>query len=364
MLALAARPLGYHIHVLDPDPSCAARFVVERCVTASFDDAHAAADLAAGCSVVTLEIEKIALESLEAAERVAPVRPRPGVLAIVQNRVRQKTWLAREGFPLGPFRTAQTDSEVASAVRELGGACYVKSATGGYDGRGQVRVADAQAASPAWKTLGGGECVVERALDIHAEVSVLVARRPGGETAVYPPARNHHEAGILDWSVLPGLDDARLCAQATELGRSLAEKLNVVGLLVVEMFLTTDGQLLVNELAPRPHNTFHSTEVGSSTSQFEQAVRAICDLPLGSVDVIRPAAIVNLLGEVWLRDQPPAFARALALPGVGLHLYGKRVARPGRKMGHLSATGDSPDEAVRRVLKARERLCDPDPPHV
>jgi 5-(carboxyamino)imidazole ribonucleotide synthase len=197
---------------------------------------------------------------------------------------------------------------------------------------------------------------VERALDLESELSVLVARRPSGETAIYPPALNHHVNRVLDWSVLPGPLSAGLTVRALEIARAITQKLTVEGLLVVELFHTKEGELFVNELAPRPHNSFHSTEVGCFTSQFEQLVRAICDLPLGSTEVLRPAAIVNLLGDLWVGNNQPAFDRALALPGVGLHLYGKRVPRAGRKMGHLSAVGTTPEDAVARVLEAKSRL--------
>jgi 5-(carboxyamino)imidazole ribonucleotide synthase len=359
MTAMAARSLGYHIHTLDPDASCAARFVVERCLTASFDDDFAAADLARHCAVVTLEIEKIALKSLAAAGRYAPVRPGADILAIVQDRARQKDWLFQHGFPLGPYRTAKSEIALKKAAEELGGRCFVKATHGGYDGRGQAELTSADQARSIWRALGEGPVVIERAVELAAELSVLVARRPSGDVAVYPVALNHHEDRILAWSVLPGPLPAHVAALAQEIAGDLARSLTLEGLLVVELFLTQDGELLVNEMAPRPHNTFHATEVGSATSQFEQIVRAICDLPLGSVETVRPAAILNLLGDLWLGDAPPRFDLALAEEGVRVHLYGKRVARPGRKMGHLSAIGATPEEAVARVKRARERLVPP-----
>jgi 5-(carboxyamino)imidazole ribonucleotide synthase len=357
MTAMAARSLGYHVHALDPDPSCAARYVVERCFTAAFDDAAAAGELAKTSSVVTVEIEKISLEGMAAAARHAPVRPSGEVLRIVQDRARQKMWLKDHGFPLGPYREAESAIELAAALDALGTSCFVKTSFGGYDGGGQARAQGVAAAVGTWKALGERKVVVERALDIEAELSVLVARSPSGQVAVYPPALNHHEQRILSWSVIPGPLTEQVRARALEIASEIARAIGVEGLLVVELFLTRDGELLVNELAPRPHNSFHATEVACLTSQFEQAVRAVCDLPLGSTDVVRPAAIANLLGDLWLGPQPPAFDRALALPGVRLHLYGKRVPRPGRKMGHLSAAGATPEEAVRRVLEAKARLA-------
>jgi 5-(carboxyamino)imidazole ribonucleotide synthase len=356
MTAMAARTLGYHVQCLDPDPSCAARFVVERCITAPFDDAAAAADLARASQVVTLEIEKIPLSSLESAAHYAPLRPAAAVLAVVQDRARQKQWLADHHFPLGPYREAQTPDELAFAVRALGGACFAKARIGGYDGGGQAQLSTPEEAAQAWQALGARPCVVERALELEAELSVLVARSFRGEVAVYPPALNHHHQRILDWSVLPGPLPPQVVSRAVEMGRALAEGLQIEGLLVAELFLTSAGELLVNELAPRPHNSFHATEVACLTSQFEQAVRAVTGLPLGDTRATRPSAIVNLLGDLWLGDEPPAFDRALAQPGVKLFLYGKRAARPGRKMGHLLAVADTPEEAVARVQAAKALL--------
>ncbi|ADO71048.1 5-(carboxyamino)imidazole ribonucleotide synthase [Stigmatella aurantiaca] len=356
MMALSARTLGFQVQALDPDPACPARWVVDQCYTADFGDARAAAQLARACEVVTLEIEKIPLSSLRAAAEHAPVRPSAAVLEIVQHRGRQKAWLAKHGFPLGPWREVNRAEELTTEVTALGGRCFVKSCEGGYDGRGQVVVKSPAEAPQAWRELGERAVVVEATLDLEAELSVLVARSPQGETAVYPPAFNHHEDRILAWSLLPGPVSAPVAAQAADIARAMAHALQVEGLLVVELFLLKDGTLLVNELAPRPHNSFHATEVACLTSQFEQAVRAVCNLPLGSVEVVRPAAIVNLLGDLWLNEGGPRFEQVLAMPGVRLHLYGKRDARKGRKMGHLSAVGTSPEEALARVKAAAQAL--------
>ncbi len=356
MTAMAARPLGFKVHVLDPDPSCAARFVVERCITAAFDDDFAAADLARHCSVVTLEIEKIAPASMAAVRRYAPVRPGSEVLAVIQDRGRQRQWLSDKGFPTVAWRRVTNVAELNEAVAALGPGCFVKSCTGGYDGRGQARMSDASQGPAVWASLGSAPCVVERAVALEAELSVLVARSPSGEVAVHPVAQNHHESQVLAWSVIPAGLPQKVLQEAEAIGRGIAEAMAVEGLLVVELFLTADGALRVNELAPRPHNSFHATEVGCVTSQFEQAVRAVCDLPLGSTEVVRPAAIYNLLGDLWEGDRAPRFERALEIPGVRVHLYGKRLARPGRKMGHLSALGSSAADAVARVSEAWRRV--------
>jgi 5-(carboxyamino)imidazole ribonucleotide synthase len=361
MTAMAARSLGYRIHVMDPDPSCPARFVVDACFEGDWDDAHSAADLARGSDVVTLEIEQVSLACLEAAAQYAPVRPGRALMQIIQDRILQKDWLRDHGFPVGRYRAIQTLADLREAALALGGRCFVKTARGGYDGRGQAKIGfggrldevDSEV-QEAWLALGERPCVVEQALDLEKEISVMVARNPSGEIKSFPSAANHHENQILVWSVIPSSIPADLERRAQALALRLADELGLEGLLAVEMFLTKEGSLLINELAPRPHNSYHASERACVTSQFEQAVRAVCDLPLGDVSVVQPAAIANLLGDVWLKGNP-RFDLALGVSGVRLHLYEKHQPRKGRKMGHLSAVAATPDEAIARVLAA-ERL--------
>jgi 5-(carboxyamino)imidazole ribonucleotide synthase len=353
MTAMAARSLGYDVAVLDPDPDCAAAAVASRVVAASFDDPGGAEALARGTAVVTYEIEKIAVAALEAAAALAPVRPAPRVLALVQDRARQKAWLAREGFPVGPYREVGNDADLAAAAAL--GPYRLKACQGGYDGRSQARVPTPQDAVAAWASLGRAPAVAERELSLDRELSVLVARRPAGEVAVFPPAQNWHQDGILSISVLPGPLPDDLAARASAIARDIAVRLGVEGLLAVEFFATREGDLFVNELSPRPHNTFHAAETACLTSQFEQLVRAICDLPLGSTRVLRPTALANLLGDLWLGPSPPALDRALALPGVRLNLYGK-TPRRGRKIGHLLGVADTAGEALALVREARRLL--------
>jgi len=366
MTAMAARAMGYRIQVLDPDPACAARFVVDACIEANWDDAREAANLARGCDVVTLEIEQISLASMDAAANFAPVRPGRGMLAVIQDRIEQKDWLRKNGFPIGDYRAVRSLDELREAVQALGGRVFCKSATGGYDGRGQGKVgfragADAeQEVRGAWEALGERAGVAEKAVELEREISVLVARSPSGEVKVYPAAWNHHENQILAWSVMPAPLTEAMAAEARGVAESIADTFQLEGILAVEMFCTTGGKLLVNELAPRPHNSYHASERASVTSQFEQLVRAVCDLPLGDVTTVQPCAIANLLGDVWLNEvgsaRQPHFDAALAVPGVRLHLYEKHRPRKGRKMGHLSAVGATADEAVAAVLKAQELL--------
>jgi 5-(carboxyamino)imidazole ribonucleotide synthase len=356
MTAMAARAMGYRIQVLDPDPACPARFVVDGCIEASWDDSREAANLARGCDVVTLEIEQISIASMDAAANFAPVRPGRAILAVIQDRIEQKNWLRKHGFPIGDYRAVHSIEELRQAIPALGGKCFCKSATGGYDGRGQGKIGFRVGADTeeelrgAWEALGEGAGVVEKAVELEREISVLVARSPSGEVKVYPAAWNHHENQILAWSVMPAPLSEAMASEARQLAEAIADTFQLEGILAVEMFVTTSGQLLVNELAPRPHNSYHSSERACVTSQFEQLVRAVCDLPLGDVDVVQPCAIANLLGDIWLAPdgsaREPQFDRALALPGVRLHLYEKHRPRRGRKMGHLSAVGAR--AAVRR----------------
>jgi 5-(carboxyamino)imidazole ribonucleotide synthase len=366
MTAMAARGMGYRILVLDPDPACPARFVVDGCIEAGWDDSREAANLARGCDVVTLEIEQISPGSMEAAASYAPVRPSGAMLAVIQDRIEQKDWLRRNGFPVGEYRAVRSLDELREGVAALGGKCFCKSATGGYDGRGQGKVGFRRGAvvedeiRAAWEALGERAGVAEKAVDLEREISVLVARAPNGEVKVYPPALNHHEEQILAWSVIPAPIPAEQDQGAREIAAAIADTFQLEGILAVEMFCTKDGELLVNELAPRPHNSYHASERACVTSQFEQLVRAVCDLPLGGVEIVQPTAIVNLLGEVWLEAdgaaKVPNFDAALEVPGVRLHLYEKHRPRKGRKMGHLSAIGATADEAVELVLKAKGLL--------
>jgi 5-(carboxyamino)imidazole ribonucleotide synthase len=350
MTAMAARTMGYSIHVLDPDAECSASPVADRVIAAKFDDADAAAELARHCDVVTLEIEQIGVDALTAVTRHAPLRPGVEVLAVIQDRAKQKAWLKQHGFPIGPYHEINSAEDLARAATELG-PLFVKACRGGYDGRSQARVAGAGEAEATWDSLGNRHSVAEKGLDLQAELSVMVARRPSGEIRIFPPSLNYHERQILAWSVIPAPLTKETLDDADVIARGIADQFRLEGILAVELFLLTDGTLLVNELAPRPHNSFHQTEVACSTSQFEQLVRAACDLPLGDVSVRRPGAIFNLFGEHWENGAPP-FDRALALPGVRLHLYGKRGARRGRKMGHLSAIGETAEDALARVREA------------
>ena len=360
MTAMAARTMGYRVRVMDPEPACPASFVVDETIVGRWGDVAAAQRLATGADAVTLEIEQIGVDALSAVARLAPLRPGVEPVRIIQDKTLQKTWLADAGFPVGAFRVVRSEAELHEAVRALGGRVFLKIGRGGYDGRGQARIgldspATDEAIAAAWQSIGARPAVAEQALDLDCEISVMAARNPAGEVRSYPAARNHHENQILAWSVLPAGVPAELEARAEALAAAMIARLGIEGLLCVEIFITRQGELLVNELAPRPHNSYHQSERGSVTSQFEQAVRAACNLPLGDTALITPAAIVNLLGDLWLAGEPE-FAAALAVPGVRLHIYEKHTPRAGRKMGHLSAVGSTAKEALERVLEAKRRL--------
>lgn len=366
MMGIAARSMGYKVHVLDPDSACPAGYIADKVIEASWNDRWAAANLARESATVTLEIEQVSITSLDEASRWAPMRPGAAMLAVIQDRVEQKDWLQKHGFPVGPYRSVRSPEQLAEAVKALNGPVFVKSARGGYDGRGQAKLGfggaavDNAALRQAWEDVGSAACVAERALDLAKEISVMVARAPNGEVKVYPPAENFHENQILSWSVIPASISDELMKKAQAVASEIADTFGLEGLLAVEMFLTTDGQLLVNELAPRPHNSYHGSERACTTGQFEQAIRTACNLPLGDVSLVQPTAIANLLGDIWLGDdgkeKQPAFDKALAVPGVRLTLYEKLKPRKGRKMGHLSAVGATADEARERVLAAKAAL--------
>lgn len=363
MTAMAARTMGYKIRVMDPEPACPASFVAEQTIVGRWDDHRAARMVATGADVATLEIEQIGIDALSAVAQLAPLRPGVEPIRIIQDKTLQKAWLANEGFPVGGFRVVQTEAELHQAVAQLGGCVFLKIGRGGYDGRGQARIGFSEPATEesicaAWLSLGENPCVAEHALDLDFEISVMAARNLSGEVRSFPAARNHHENQILAWSVLPAGISAGLESRAQALAAAIIARLGIEGLLCVELFVTKQGELLVNELAPRPHNSYHQSERGCITSQFEQHVRAVCNLPLGDTALISPCAIVNLLGEVWLQapNGVPNFAAALEVSGVRLHLYEKHTPRAGRKMGHLSSVGATAQEALERVLDAKRRL--------
>ena len=356
MFTLASKSLGYRVQTFSPDADAPTGQVADREWVAEYADLDAVRAFSRAVDVVTFEFENVPAETAAAAAEFAPVRPGGAVLHIAQNRRREKEFLRRHGFPCAPFRLVQSLAGLNTAIAELGTPCILKTAGFGYDGKGQVRLRDVSEAAAAWDALGGSECVLEGFVEFDREVSVVAARGPDGTFAHYGVIENAHVDGILDVSVCPSpAVSAQTAGEAEEITRAICEVLEVVGVLCVEFFVTKGGGLIVNEIAPRPHNSGHLTIEAHSTSQFEQQVRAVCGLPLGSTQPHRPAAMANLLGDVWT-DGTPNWAAALALPDVSLHLYGKAEARPGRKMGHLTALAETPEAAVGLVKAAKAAL--------
>ncbi|MBM3814084.1 MAG: 5-(carboxyamino)imidazole ribonucleotide synthase [Acidimicrobiia bacterium] len=355
MFAIAARRMGYRVHTFSPDYDTPTGQVADVEVRASYDDLDAVRGFARRTDVVTFEFENVSYACTEAVAEVVPVRPHGSVLHTTQHRRREKTFLSSKGFPVAPFAVVECAAQLEDALETIGRPAVLKSAGFGYDGKGQVKITAESGLEEAFAKAGGQEAVLEAFIDFDREVSVVAARSLDGTFAHYGVVENEHANHILDVTTAPADVPPEVTAEAIRITRSILEELEVVGVLCVEFFLTRQGKLLVNELAPRPHNSGHFTFDASLTSQFEQQLRAVCGLPLGSTDLLRPAAMANLLGDMWSNGCPD-WASLCALPDLKLHLYGKAEPRPGRKMGHLTAMAATAPEAARRVRHARALL--------
>ncbi len=358
MFIQAAQKMGYRAGVLtarDDDPAAQ---VADWTVIGSSDELPALRAFAERADAVTVEFENVSAPGLRWLARSRVVRPGWRTAWICQNRLREKSFLARAGLPHTPWHAVRCDSEINSALETLGLPLILKTASSGYDGKGQILVKTAADAAGAWASLGRLPCVAEAVVDFAAELSVVVARGVDGRAVCYPVAMNWHERHILDATTMPAAVGPSVTQEAHRLALAVAQALATIGVLTVEFFLIADGGLLVNEIAPRPHNSGHLTIEASVASQFEEQVRALCGLPLGPTDQLMPAAMVNLLGDLWsLAKGEPRWEAALALdPGISLHLYGKQSAVPGRKMGHITVLDRDPDAALKRALAAREAL--------
>lgn len=355
MFAIAARRMGYRVHTFSPETDTPTGQVADVEVQASYEDLDAVRDFTRHVHVVTFEFENIPVTTVDAVAEHVPVRPSGAVLHTTQHRQREKTFLARAGFPVTPFRPVSSLADLQAGVRDLGLPTVLKTAGFGYDGKGQSKLTSLSEGEAALQALEGQEAVLEAFVDFEREVSVVAARGLDGTFEHYGVIENAHRHHILDVSIAPAAVQPKIAHEAVEMARSILEVLDVVGVLCVEFFLTRDGKLLVNELAPRPHNSGHLTFDACVTSQFEQQLRAVCGLPLGSTEQYRPAAMANLLGDLW-QDGEPHWPAACAFPEVKLHLYGKLIPRPGRKMGHLTALAASSGAASRLVRDARAAL--------
>lgn len=357
MFCIPARRMGYRVAIFTPEHDSPASQFADRTLEAAYTDESAVRRFARDVDLLTFEFENIPAETIAWCAHECEVRPAGSILETAQHRLREKTFLFENGFPVAPFNPIRSSVELVSAVEKIGRASILKTASWGYDGKGQQSISSRDL-EDVWKTRAADELILERTIDFEKEISVIVARNPAGKVRSFPIAENAHRDHILDVTTVPAAVSDSTAREAIEIASAIAEKLGVIGLLAVEMFVDKRSTVLVNELAPRPHNSGHWSIEGCATSQFEQHVRAVCGLPLGSTELLRPTAMANLLGDLWQSGEPHWDA-ALTLPDVHLHLYGKHEARPRRKMGHLTALAKSGPEAAALVRQARDKLCKP-----
>jgi 5-(carboxyamino)imidazole ribonucleotide synthase len=365
MLAQSAQTLGYRVHVFEPAGPSPAGAIAHREFNAAYEDVAALKEFARQADVITCAFENIPAEPLNAIAPLVPLIPRAEVLHVCQNRQREKAWLRTNGFPHVRYAEA-LDGDIANVIAQVGRPCVVKTADFDYDGRGQMKITTDADLERAGAIFRGRRCIMERWIDFSCEVSVIVARSLAGKVVAFPLAENIHTRQVLDYSIAPARVSSAITREAVQLATAMADKLGVVGLLAAEMFITPGGGVLVNELAPRPHNSGHWTIDGCETSQFEQHVRAVCDLPFGSVEVRDPTVMINILGDAWhpRGERPessgerrePNWAAVLTAPRAKLHLYGEREPRIGRKMGHFTVRDEDLEQAIVRAKELKEQL--------
>ncbi len=356
MFAVAAHRMGYRVAVITDTHECPAARHADRLYVGSYDDPVFLAEAAEGLAVVTFEFENVPAAAGEALKAAVPVRPHPEVLFTTQSREREKAFLVERGIPCGRHAVVRTEEDLQQAVKNIGLPAVLKTAAFGYDGKGQRMLKEMADIHDAWVSLGEFPCVLEEWIDFQCELSVVAARGLDGAVVAFPAIRNEHANHILDVSSCPAELPAEVLGEAEHLAATVLSELGVVGVACVEFFLAKDNRLLVNEIAPRTHNSGHLTIEACPTSQFEQQVRAICGLPLGETVPLAPAAMANLLGDCWQSGEP-MWERVFAVPGAGLHLYGKAEPRPGRKMGHITVTANTTDEAKALVRQARQGVA-------
>jgi 5-(carboxyamino)imidazole ribonucleotide synthase len=355
MFTLAAHSMGYRVAVLDPDPHSPAGLVASQHIQTGYTDHAGLQMLGDECAAVTTEFENVPADSLDYLAQLCPVRPDAHAVRIAQDRIREKNFVREQGLATAPFVAIYESTDLADAFAELKAPLLLKTASLGYDGKGQIAVDTLEQAVTAFEQLGNRPCVLEEVVDLEREVSVILARSVDGTVMIYPLGENRHSGGILDTTIVPARVDAALAAHAVEMAGTLADAMNYCGVLAVEFFCTRDGQLLVNELATRPHNSGHYTVDACSTSQFEQQVRCMCGLPPGATTLLSPVVMTNLLGDIWGNGEP-AWETVLNEPQAHLHLYGKLDARPGRKMGHYSCLSGKVEDALETSTNIRAKL--------
>jgi 5-(carboxyamino)imidazole ribonucleotide synthase len=355
MFTLKARSMGYRVVVLDPDPQSPAGAVADRQIRAAYDDEQALAELSASCAAITTEFENVPAATLERLAQSSVVRPPIDAVATAQDRIAEKTFFQNRGFATAPFRPVRSRQELIAALAEIHVPALLKTSRLGYDGKGQATVENQGEALRAFERFGEVPCVLEQRIELDCELSVILARGFDGDRAAFPVAENRHRDGILETSVVPARISEKMAHQARELAIAIADAMQYVGVLGVELFVAKGGQLLVNEMAPRPHNSGHYTMDACSADQFEQQLRTLCGLPLARPWLMSPVAMINLLGDLW-SEAEPRWQEALRRPGVRLHLYGKAEPRPGRKMGHLNCLAADSNGALAIALETRDAL--------
>lgn len=354
MTAQAARSLGYHFVVFEPSPNCPASQVSDQQITAPYTDTDALLSLGKLCDVVSYEFENVSADALDSLAATTPLYPNPRALYICQNREREKAFLKENGFPHAPFAIVENEASLANAIETIGTPSVLKTASFGYDGKGQQKIESPDVdTAEIWRAFGGNRAVLEGWVEFECEVSVIVSINSNGDSKTFPVSENIHTNHILDFSIVPARIDKEIQEKAEALACEVARKLGIVGLLGVELFVLKSGEIVINELAPRPHNSGHYTLDGCKTSQFEQFVRAICGLPLGSTKLSEPIVMVNILGDSWQGGEPN-FTAILEHPRAKLHLYGKSKPSKGRKMGHFTVSAESVEDAfaAAKILKA------------
>jgi 5-(carboxyamino)imidazole ribonucleotide synthase len=355
MFTLRARSMGYRVIVLDPDPESPAGAVADGQIRKPYDDERGLTELADRCAAVTTEFENVPAVALQHLSRSSLVRPPGEAVATAQDRIAEKTFFRSRGFGTAEFRPVHNKAELLAALGQVPLPALLKTSRLGYDGKGQAVVSNRDDALRTFEQFGQVPCILEQQVTLERELSIILARGADGDTALFPVAENRHRDGILETSIVPARIDGKLATEARELASAAAKALNYVGVLALELFVTSEQQLLVNEMAPRPHNSGHYTLDACSVDQFEQQLRTLCGLPLGRPWLLSPVVMINLLGDLWSGGEP-RWEEALRHPGVRLHLYGKAEARPGRKMGHLNCLASDVDHALTTAVEARDAL--------
>ncbi len=355
MFTLAAYSMGYRVVVLDPDTHSPAGLIADQHIKADYRDHAALQMLGDECAAVTTEFENVPAGSMEYLEKFCAVRPNAEALRIAQDRIREKTYIQQHGLATAAFAAIYEDADIVAAIESLNAPLIMKTASLGYDGKCQVTVNTLAEARNAFEQLGHAPCVLEEKVDLEHEVSVILARSVNGQISVYPVGENRHVNGILDTTIVPATIDATLGETAIDMATRLADSMDYCGVLAVEFFCTRQGELLINEIATRPHNSGHYTVDACATSQFEQQVRMMCGLPPGDTQMLSPVIMTNLLGDIW-NDGEPQWQHVLNESQAHLHLYGKKNARPGRKMGHINCLAVDVERALATTARIRAAL--------